>query len=312
MQTQQIKTILYAGIVADAFGVPVEMKQRNTYRVTTMTGNGTWHQPVGTWSDDTSLTLCLAQNLVENGSYSDLMDKFVAYMTHDQWTPAGMTFDVGNACAKAIRNYAINQMAPTLCGDPSEYACGNGAIMRLAPLAIVLSHDMDVESRLKLTENYTCLTHRHPRAISGSVLYLEILHELLNGRTLIDAIVNAKASIEADVKLYPELKPELRAYWRIFAPNFAQLTRDQIKSSGYVVDTLEASLWCALNAESYRETVVLAANLGDDTDTVAAIAGTIKACQSDEIEIPDEWLTQIVNRSFLNEVIEPFAEKFGE
>lgn len=233
-------------------------------------------------------------------------------MTHDQWTPAGMTFDVGNACAKAIRNYAINQMAPTLCGDPSEYACGNGAIMRLAPLAIVLSHDTDVESRLKLTADYTCLTHRHPRAILGSVLYLEILHELLNGESLQDAILNVKENIEINVESYPEVKLEIQAYRRILEPNFAQLTRDQIKSSGYVVDTLEASLWCALNAESYRETVILAANLGDDTDTVAAIAGTIKACQSDEIEIPDEWLTQIVNRSFLNEVIGPFAERFGE
>lgn len=147
MNPNQIQTILYAVAIGDALGVPAETQIRDTYHVTQMLSGGIWKQPTGTWSDDTSLTICLAQNLVEDGTLSNLMDKFLDYMQYGKWTPAGVQFDIGRACAKAVRNYAINHYEPTMCGDPAEYACGNGAVMRLAPLAITLIQEQSLTKR---------------------------------------------------------------------------------------------------------------------------------------------------------------------
>lgn len=138
MWTDSIKNILYAGIVGDALGVPVEFKKRDTYYVDSMISGGTWEQVAGSWSDDTSFTLPLMENLTENGDYEALMQKFENYMFRNEYTPNKNAFGIGAACAKAVRNWSINHYPALECGDPSEYANGNGDLMRLAPLAIHL------------------------------------------------------------------------------------------------------------------------------------------------------------------------------
>lgn len=107
MRAYQIENILYAGVVGDALGVPVEFEKRDSYYIDSMT-TGTWKQPAGSWSDDTSFTLPLIENLMTNKSYDDLMQKFVNYMFHNEYTPNGVAFGIGNTCAKALRNWSVN------------------------------------------------------------------------------------------------------------------------------------------------------------------------------------------------------------
>ena len=309
MQAYQIENILYAGIVGDALGVPVEFEKRDSYYVDSMIDGGTWEQPKGSWSDDTSFTLPLMENLTAGGSYDQLMQKFENYMFHNQYTPDELAFGIGGTCAKAIRNWSVNHLPALECGDPSVYANGNGALMRLAPLAIHLVDEPDLMKRLKLEREYTSLTHRHPRAVVASYIYLEIIHELLNGQALRTVLTYLPEQLTKALQAQPEELAELAQFDAIFKNNFASTLRKDIKSTGYVVDTLLACVWCVLNSTSVDGAVILAVNLGDDTDTIASITATLSSCECLKDHISDNWKNQLRNQKLLNSIIEPFAQK---
>ncbi|APU70673.1 hypothetical protein BI355_0316 [Companilactobacillus crustorum] len=308
IQACQIENILYAGVIGDALGVPVEFEKRDFYYINSMIGVGTWGRPAGSWSDDTSFSLPLMENLIENGDYDQLMQKFENYMFHNEYTPDDEAFGIGNTCAKAVRNWSVNHYPALECGDPSVYANGNGALMRLAPLAIHLVDEDSLDKRLQLTRDYTCLTHRHPRAILASYIYLEIIHSLLNGRSLLTALKILPEKLEGTLKDQPEVWNELKYFEPIFETDFAATLRCEIKSSGYVVDTLLASIWCALNATSIDQAIILAVNLGDDTDTLASITGTLASCVNLSDQVSKTWKGQLRNLKLLNSIIEPFAK----
>ena len=308
MQAYQIENILYAGVVGDALGVPVEFDKRDSYYIDSMT-TGTWEQPAGSWSDDTSFTLPLIENLMTNQNYDDLMQKFVNYMFHNEYTPNGVAFGIGNTCAKALRNWSVNHYPALESGDKSVEANGNGALMRLAPLAIDLVNEINLDRRLQLEREYTSLTHRHPRSIVASYIYLEIIHNLLNGRSLratLDVLPNQLT--KALEKRPSELK-ELPYFEAMFQPEFATTLRKDIKSTGYVVDTLLASTWSILNSTSIDGAVILAVNLGEDTDTIASITATLASCENLSDHISDKWKSQLQNKPLLDKFIKPFAKK---
>ncbi|WP_368790659.1 ADP-ribosylglycohydrolase family protein [Companilactobacillus farciminis] len=308
MRAYQIENILYAGVVGDALGVPVEFEKRDSYYIDSMT-TGTWEQPAGSWSDDTSFTLPLIENLMTNKSYDDLMQKFVNYMFHNEYTPNGVAFGIGNTCAKALRNWSVNHYPALECGDPSVEANGNGALMRLAPLAIHLANEKDISKRLDLEREYTSLTHRHPRSIVASYIYLEIIHDLLNGCSLRSSLDNLPNRLTQALQgRFDELK-ELPYFEAMFQPDFATTLRKEIKSSGYVVDTLLASTWSVLNSTSIDGAVILAVNLGEDTDTIASITATLASCENLSDHINDDWKSQLQNKSLLDKFIKPFAKK---
>lgn len=309
MQKQQIENILYAGIVGDALGVPVEFAKRDSYYIDSMTAMGTWEKPQGSWSDDTSFTLPLIENLTDGGTYDDLMQKFENYMFHNEYTPDDLAFGIGNTCAKAVRNWSVNHLPALECGDPSVYANGNGALMRLAPLAIHLTEETNIKRRLQLARDYTSLTHRHPRAIMASYIYLEIIHSLLNGKSLRSTLQKLPSSLEESLQNQPEIWAEFEYFEPMFQTNFATTLRSEIKSTGYVVDTLLASIWCTLNSTSIDGAVILAVNMGDDTDTLASITATLTSCANLSEHINQDWVAQLRNPELLNQIIEPFAKK---
>lgn len=308
MQAYQIENILYAGVVGDALGVPVEFEKRDSYYIDSMT-TGTWEQPKGSWSDDTSFTLPLLDVLTKNQDYDALMQKFVDYMFHNEYTPDGVAFGIGNTCAKALRNWSVNHYPALECGDPSVEANGNGALMRLAPLAIYLVNETNVDRRLQLEREYTVLTHRHPRSIVASYIYLEIIHDLLNGNSLRASLSKLPDRLTQALQERPEELKELSYFETMFQPDFATILRKEIKSSGYVVDTLLASVWSVLNSTSIDGAVILAVNLGDDTDTIASITATLASCENLSDHISDDWKNQLRNKPLLDKFIKSFAEK---
>lgn len=303
IKNKLIPTII-GGIVGDALGVPVEFKNRDI-NIKGMTGFGTYNQPAGTWSDDTSLTLCLINNIIENKDENDLMNKFAAYQSSGYLTPYGEMFDIGVATIQAIQRF--NQGIPAKeCGGKSEYDNGNSALMRIAPLVGTLWSEQDFKVRRKEIERITEITHAHPRSTLGCIIYVDFLINLFHNLSPIEALQTTLLDCNNDLSRYPAYKNELQAYSRIFDKSILTLSRSEIKSDGYVVHSLEAAIWCFFNTKSYQEAVLAAVNLGGDTDTIGFITGTIAGIYYKMDAIPEEWVNQLAKKEELFDLCEVF------
>lgn len=298
---------MYGGILGDLIGVPVEFKKRGTFNINDITGYGTHNQPPGTWSDDTSLTLCLIENIIENGNIDNLMDKFVRYRDSGYFTPFGKTFDIGIATSKAIERYKNEVPAPK-CGGDSEYDNGNGAIMRIAPIAFLLYNDFNFKRKAEIIKTYTEITHSHPRAIVGSIIFVELLLRLYHNNSLSNALKGIQNLFVENFNEDHAYRTELHHYKRIFEEDFLKLPINEIASDGYVVHTLEAAIWSFGNTTTFKEAILTAVNLGDDTDTVASITGSLAGMYYKMGLIPNEWLDKIVKKEFIDNLIKKYYE----
>ena len=301
--------------VADAIGVPVEFNSRESLRrnpVTDMRGYGTYNQPSGTWSDDTSLTLCLLDSLTNKKmDYADMMQRFLSWMDKGEYTVHGNVFDIGIATRKALQRFR-NGTDPLGCGGASEYDNGNGSLMRILPLVFYLltlggTDFTKDEEAVGIIHNVSSLTHAHIRSQIACGIYLIIAGSLLVESADLRSAIHS--SLEKANKYYAgkyDCIGELKHYKRLFKNDFAKLPEAEIKSSGYVVDTLEAALWCLLNTDNYKDCVLKAVNLGDDTDTVAAVAGGLAGMFYGVDTLPEEWLSQLARVDYIKELCEDF------
>lgn len=307
MQLEKIKGVVIGHAVADALGVPVEFasrKELDKAPVTEMEGFGTYPVPKGAWSDDTSMSLCTLDALGKYGlDYDFIMLNFGEWYYESQFTPTGVTFDVGNTCSFAIDNYFINKTPYTTCGLNGERDNGNGSLMRICPIVLYLAEkDMEIDEKIQTVHTVSALTHAHDRSKIGCGIYAFILWELLKNPTV--SAINE--GLEKAAEFYKG-QPELEAYSRIFEKTFADANREDIKSSGYVVHTLEAAVWCLLTTNSYRECVLKAVNLGEDTDTVAAVAGGLAGALYGYEAIPKEWREELLKREYIEELCESIS-----
>ena len=294
----------------DALGVPVEFAGREARRrdpVTAMRAYGTHHQPAGTWSDDSSLTFCLAETLARPGGLTgppDLADfarRAINWLDNAYWTGTGVTFDVGNATRNAIYQLKIG-VPPTQAGPRRENDNGNGALMRILPLAF---HEtwratvLDLDAAWTLTETVASVTHGHPRSTLGCFLYLLVARELLAGRAPVAAYEGAMRLANTWIQKQAKAAAfcEWPVYGRVLDGSLPTLPESKIFSSGYVVHTLEAALWCLLRHADYPSTGLAAVNLGDDTDTTGAVVGGLAGLTYGEAGIPAEWLAVLARRA---------------
>ena len=309
----QIKAVMLGHAVGDALGVPVEFQSRERLEkdpVVDMRGFGTYPVPAGSWSDDTSMSLAALDSLASGQiDYNEIMDNFVKWCFDNEYTPTGEMFDIGRTCMDAIRNYALCQEGgknALLCGCDDEFSNGNGSLMRIHPFVLMAFFKEDLHKDWKqIIENGSSLTHRHPCSTLACRLYAEILRHLLlcpNRGILLDAYKFVRGNCRHET--------EFERYHNLFSLNFPATPIEKIKSSGYVVDTLEAAVWCLLTTNSYRECVLKAVNLGEDTDTVAAIAGGLAGALYGLDAIPKEWLAQLKKREYIEEMCERAAENW--
>ena len=275
-------------VVGDALGVPVEFKARDTFHVDDMIGYGTYNQPPGTWSDDSSLTLATMESIIRKGGIdpADMMNNFsVEWYYKGEFTPYGKVFDIGGTTEAAIRRFNSG-IEPLKCGLNHYKHNGNGSLMRILPLALMPSSMTDIN-------NVSSLTHAHEISRRACRLYVGTAEQLLKGASLWEVIGCSGIWV--------------KDFDRI--PKIYKLNRDEIRSTGYVVDTLEAALWCVYHTSSYRDCVLTAVNLGGDTDTIAAVAGglagIIYGCGG-ESGIPDEWIAQIARKDWISDLCERF------
>ena len=303
----KLSSVIYGLAIGDALGVPVEFEERDTYCIDGMVGYGTYHQPPGTWSDDTSLTLALMEHLGEKSDLKTLMDKFVAYRD-GYLTPFGDCFDIGIATNEAIERY-LSGISPEECGGIDERSNGNGALMRISPLVFLLNKKSNLNEQVELIKKYTTITHGHPRSIVASMIYIFILKELFCHDSLPEVLEVVKIKLEEILTQNSDYKEEYENYFKeIFDEEFFEKSREKIKSTGYVVDTLKACLWCIGTTNSFKDAVLKAVNLGEDTDTIGAITGTLAGAKYSMESIPVEWIEKLANKALIDEKCELFFE----
>jgi len=291
--------------------VPVEFCSRETLGrnpITDLRGYGTHNQPPGTWSDDTALTLCTLDTLLHAGEdYRALGQSFVRWLDAEVWTPRGRVFDVGNTTAHAIRRLARG-VPPLEAGRDDEPSNGNGSLMRILPVAIWFARRPTADA-VEAAHRFSALTHRHPRSQVGCAMFCLIARRLVAGADAPSAIDEAWQEARAHYGATP-LAPELLAYSRIVpAGNLKKLKVREIRGSGYVVDALEASLWCLLNSKSFDEAVLRAVNLGDDTDTTGAITGALAGICYGLEAIPEGWRVNLARNGDLDALFNAFVAR---
>lgn len=292
-------------IVGDALGVPVEFQNREILKrnpVTNMRAFGTYSQPKGTWSDDSTMTLCLAESLVNGLDYDDICGKFLAWVESGYMTPHNQLFDIGIATQKAIGRYK-NGVPPLECGGESEFDNGNGSLMRILPLAFY-TFSMPLEQKFEIIENISALTHRHIRSKIACSIYIQFVCELLKGYNKEKALWQ---TIRHICQFYRD-EEELSHFRRILDADIKALSEDDIQSTGYVVHTLEAALWCFFNSENYSDCVLKAVNLGDDTDTIGAIVGGLAGVYYGYESIPEDWIKSIAKLDLIMDICDKLQD----
>lgn len=289
--------MLFGVAVGDALGVPVEFHNRNTISqnpVLDMIGYGTYNLPPGTWSDDSSLTFCLAEVLTGNFDLNAIGQNFVKWLYSNYWTPRGNVFDVGIATREAIYQLAKG-VQPDLAGGVSVSSNGNGSLMRISPLLFYL-HDKPITERYAITKQVSSITHGHIRSVIACFYYLEFARLLLEQRDKSLIYKTLKTEVSGFLSKQDISAEEISIYKRLLKHDICELTESDIFSSGYVVHTLEASIWCLLTTDSYSAAVLKAVNLGEDTDTTGAVTGGLAGLLYGFENIPTQWAKQLARR----------------
>jgi ADP-ribosyl-[dinitrogen reductase] hydrolase len=304
---QRAKGALMGFIVGDALGVPYEFLSREEMTAnpaTGMTGFGTYDQPPGTWSDDTSMLLCIMENEILSGNVYTLADRFVRWYEDGYMTPHDVCFDIGITTRTALER-CIAGIDPCQSGLDDPRSAGNGSLMRIAPYAF---RDMPDARHHMLEQNG--ITHRAPLAQISCMAWQEIFIGLLDGKEPAAAISDIFEYFERIVRNWlKEGHEQCRdVIGRIRHPRFSELPASEIQSSGFVVHTLEASLWCLLQSTDYRSAVLNAVNLGEDTDTTAAVTGALAGAYYGIQSIPADWIDALVRREHVEMMIDKFLE----
>jgi ADP-ribosyl-[dinitrogen reductase] hydrolase len=306
MKNMIIHSAMFGLAVGDALGVPVEFKPRAYLKlnpVMDMMGYGTHHQPAGTWSDDSSLTLCLAQSLCGGYNLDDISQKFLQWFNTEIWTPHGKVFDIGIATAAAI-NMIKHGADPVLCGGAAETDNGNGSLMRILPLLFYLQDQKDLRVIFKYVKEVSSITHAHFRSVFACFIHIVYGLEILKGIEKREAYTNMQLKLKDFIADHDFEQKEIDLFKRVLADDISTVSENDIYSSGYVLHSLEASLWSILTTGSYEDAVLKAVNLGDDTDTTAAITGGLGGLIYGFESIPKNWINSIVKKVEIEKLCE--------
>lgn len=305
---------LFGGIlgvcVGDALGVPVEFVEReklDAHPLTEMVGYGTHNQHPGTWSDDSSLTLCLTESLCKGYNLEDQAVTLYRWLYECHWTARGRVFDIGLGTREALVRLHSGY-PPIHAGGRDERSNGNGSLMRILPLALYLHvhHPDDPSQRCEMVADASSLTHAHPRSKLGCWIYIEIALQLLKGKAWKEAFSKGLDVVEELLPTQGDLAGEKSHYSRLFDRSISTLCRDQVKSSGYVVHTLEASTWSMFQHKTYEDIVLEGVNLGGDTDTIGAVVGGWAGLMLGQSSIPDDWLAQLARKDDILDLLTIF------
>jgi len=289
-----IKSALFGVAIGDALGVPHEFSSQEYILknpVSDMVGYGTYNLPAGTWSDDSSLTFCLAESLCKGYNTDHMGESFVKWYYQDYWTATGEVFDIGIGTRNALINIK-NGTKAEFAGGRAEKDNGNGSLMRILPLVFAIK-DLPIEERFYRTKQVSSITHGHIRAVMACFYYLEFAKQLIERKSKFDIYKDLQTTLPSFFKNAAIEISEIAHFERIFKANIADLALSEIRSGGYVIETIEACIWCVLTTDNYKDAVLKAVNLGHDTDTTAAVTGGLAALLYGFNGIPIEWVEKL-------------------
>ena len=302
-------------VVGDALGCPVQFDSREEvarHPVTGMRGYGTFNLPKGSWTDDSSLTIALLESIRRVGKIDldDIMGNFMKWLYDGEFTPYGESYDIGRGTMQAINRYSKNRKAKK-CGGDEEWNNGNGSLMRIMPACIyctVMESSGMYSDRDAIDAIHSVggLTHAHIRSnIACGLYFFMAKYILFREGSLQERIQEGLTQGFAFYESYLADKENLHYYDRLRDLNaFKTLPADKIKSTGYVVDALEAAVWSLITTDRFDQALLKAVNLGDDTDTVGAIAGGLAGLYYGYDSIPEECLSAIKRRKWIEEMCE--------
>lgn len=273
----------------DAVGTTVEFSPRGTFPpVTDMTGGGPFGLQPGQWTDDTSMALCLAHSLVDHKGFNpvDQMNRYCNWINDGYMSSTGECFDIGGTVLQAIRTYQRTQ--DPFSGSTDPQSAGNGSIMRLAP--IPMFYALSLKKTIHYSGESSRTTHAADEAIECAQLFGAQLRAALLGGN------------KQEILSGPGFKPNAPKVIALANAAYADKNEQQIRGSGYVVESLEAALWCFLNTNSFKDAVLLATNLGDDADTTAAIVGQVAGAFYGVSAIPEHWLNVLAMKQEIAEL----------
>lgn len=217
--------------------------------------------------------------------------RMMDWLYKGKYTANGKVFDVGNTTREAIWRMHKG-VSPIEAGGKDEYSNGNGSLMRIHPLAFYLLDVDNFEEKKNMIYQVSSLTHANIISKVACHFLVELIIRLLKTnsiRTAYDAVCREFAEYYTEDKIQS-------AFANIFSGKILSMPASSVKSSGYVIDTLEAVLWCIFHTTTYKDAVLTAVNLGDDTDTVGAITGGIAGIIYGLNAIPEEWISKLVNK----------------
>lgn len=278
--------------------------------VTDMIGYGTYNLPPGTFSDDSSLTFCLAEALTQDFNMQTIADNFVKWKYENFWTPRGHVFDIGIATSHAIDRIASGK-TPVLAGGFDELDNGNGSLMRISPLFFYLK-DFSAKERFECARQVSSITHGHIRSVIACFIYLEFMRLMFEGKEKFEAYSELQETawefLEFELDIHPK---EITYFDRILRRDISKLGADDLSGSGYVLHSLESGIWCLLTTETYKDAVLKAVNLGDDTDTTAAITGGLAGLYYGFDAIPAHWVSQIARYGDIEDLCERMSARLS-
>lgn len=282
--------------VGDAVGTTLEFKTPGSFDpIADMVGGGPFGLAPGQWTDDTSMALCLAESLVERQGFdpADQLERYVRWYREGHLSSTGRCFDIGNTTREAL--HLFERTREPWCGSTDLWAAGNGSLMRLAPVPMCFRRDPRVA--IENSRDSSRTTHGAPAAIDACRYYAGLLVGVLNGVAKEELLSDRYCPIPEYWRDHP-LDDDIDAVAR---GSFRKKEPPEIRGSGHVVRSLEAALWAFHKSVSFRDGCLLAANLGDDADTTAAIYGQIAGAFHGESGIPQPWLERLALRERIME-----------
>lgn len=303
--------------IGDAVGVPFEFSSREKMEsnpATEMVGFGTYNQPMGTWSDDSSMTFCLAESLLKGYDLKDISEKFIQWKHNAYWSARGEVFDIGITTSIALERLKLIEndnleALKNLKNSGDERDNGNGSLMRIIPLLFYIK-GKPITEQFEIIWEVSALTHRHIRAAMSCMIYLKLAEKLLQNK-------------EKEIA-YSEMRNEISNFWdeinfsaserehfkKVIQNDIRETCINNLKSGGYVIEVLESSIWFFLKKETFKDTILSIINLGQDTDTAAAIAGGLAGIYYGEKGIPKNWVSAIARKEAIIELGNQLHEKY--
>jgi ADP-ribosyl-[dinitrogen reductase] hydrolase len=274
--------------LGDAVGCTVEFRSRDKFEpLTDMVGGGKFELEKGQWTDDTSMALCLAHSLLECGGFdaSDQMNRYIRWFDEGYMSCKPKGFGIGKQTARAIGRYMKSK--DPFAGSTHPEQAGNGALMRIAPVPMFYFPDIDTSIKMAIDSSRT--THACDEVVETSELFVRMLFKAFNNES--------KANI-----LNTEIHSHSDGIKAICNQSYLTKTENEIVGSGYVVECLEAALWCFATTDDFESAILKAVNLGDDADTTAAICGQLAGAFYGYEGLPTHWLEYLAHKPLIEDV----------